>query len=82
VIGYAFWLQATTLVDSQVPTTREFWRKKYFSATEDEAHDPRPFAEVLVARVAAHKCSKSAPDTTCTDLQSTDQSLTSQRKPL
>jgi len=38
------------MVDSALPTTREFWRRKYFDATDAEASDPRPFAEVLAER--------------------------------
>ena len=35
------------LVDSTLESTRVFWRKEFFGATEEEARDPRPFAEVL-----------------------------------
>lgn len=41
---------ALQLVDSSLLTTREFWRKKFFGATDDEARDSRPFREVLAAR--------------------------------
>ena len=41
---------ALQLVDSSLLTTREFWRKKFFGATDDEARDPRPFREVVAAR--------------------------------
>lgn len=38
------------MVDSALATTREFWRKKYFDATDAEANDPRPFIDVLRER--------------------------------
>jgi hypothetical protein len=37
------------MVDSAVPTTREYWRLKV-GANEQEASDPRPFADVLAER--------------------------------
>lgn len=48
----AFPFMALQLVDSQLATTREFWRSKYWNATAEEASDPRPFREVLAARNA------------------------------
>lgn len=38
------------LVDSEIETTRVYWRKTYFGATDEEASDPRPFEEVMKAR--------------------------------
>lgn len=43
-------LMALQLVDSSLLTTREFWRKKFFDATDDEARDPRPLREVIAER--------------------------------
>ena len=40
---------AAQLVDSDLATTREFWRMK-LGANEAEASDPRPFMDVLAAR--------------------------------
>jgi hypothetical protein len=34
-------------MDSEIESTRIFWRKKYFNVTDEQARDPRPFAEVL-----------------------------------
>lgn len=45
-----FQFMAMQLIDSPLATTREFWRKKYFGACDQEACDPRPFAEVLAER--------------------------------
>jgi hypothetical protein len=42
--------QTTQMVDSSLESTRVFWRQKYFNATEAEARDPRPFAQVLAER--------------------------------
>ena len=54
-------MQIVQMVDSTVPTTREFWRRTYFDATDDEARDPRPFAEVLESRaVLTHQQAKEA----------------------
>lgn len=41
---------ASQLIDSDLETTRVFWRKKYFGATEAEASDPRPWAGVVAGR--------------------------------
>jgi len=41
------------MVDSEVKSTRAFWRKKFFGATDAEAADPRPFEEVLAERPGA-----------------------------
>lgn len=41
---------AEQLVDSTVLTTRVYWRKKFYAATDEEANDPRPFAVVLSER--------------------------------
>lgn len=41
------------LVDSSLETTRLYWRREFFDATEAEAADPRPFAQVLADRVRA-----------------------------
>lgn len=38
------------MVDSAVPTTREYWRMMV-GATPNEAKDPRPFAEVFAERL-------------------------------
>lgn len=48
-----FTRMADQLVDSALPSTREFWRTRYFNATPEEAADPRPFSEVLAERVAS-----------------------------
>ena len=50
LIELAFINQCSQLVDSQLETTRVFWRKKYFNATDAESLDPRPFADVLAER--------------------------------
>lgn len=50
MLNLAFLLQLEQLVDSAIPSTREFWRHKYFNATDQEAKDPRPFVEVLKER--------------------------------
>lgn len=42
--------QLMQLPDSALLETRVFWRTKFFNATEAEANDPRPFAEVLKER--------------------------------
>lgn len=41
---------AGRLVDSDIPSSREFWRARYFDATPAEASDPRPFSEALAER--------------------------------
>ena len=41
---------AAQLVDSQLVTTRIYWRVRYFNATPEEAADPRPFSVVLGER--------------------------------
>jgi len=38
------------MLDSSLETPRVYWRQKFFGATEAEAHDPRPFAEVVAER--------------------------------
>lgn len=38
------------LIDSTILTTRIFWRTKYCGASEREASDPRPWAEVVAQR--------------------------------
>jgi hypothetical protein len=38
------------MLDSSLETTRVYWRQTFFNATEAEAHDPRPFAEILAER--------------------------------
>lgn len=45
-----FEIMKNQLVDSELESTRVFWRKKYFDATDEEAADPRPFIEVLGER--------------------------------
>lgn len=35
------------LVDSELESTRVFWRMKYGGASEAQALDPRPFSEVV-----------------------------------
>ena len=50
MLNLAFLIQLEQLVDSALPSTREFWRRKYFNATDQEATDPRPFIEVLKER--------------------------------
>lgn len=40
----------TPMTDSSLETTRVFWRTKYFDASTEEAHDPRPWAEVWAER--------------------------------
>jgi hypothetical protein len=39
------------MVDSPLLSTRVFWRKKFWGATDEEANDPRPFIEVLRDRI-------------------------------
>ena len=46
---------AMQLVDSALATTREFWRTKYFGATEAEANDPRPWSELMAERQASRR---------------------------
>lgn len=53
VLNRIFQMQLVQLVDSTNPTTREFWRKTYCNASDDEARDPRPFADVLASRAGA-----------------------------
>lgn len=50
MLDLAFLIQLEQLVDSALPSTREFWRRKYFNATDQEVADPRPFNEVLKER--------------------------------
>jgi hypothetical protein len=50
ILTYAFDLHLQQHVDSVLPTTRIFWRTKFFNATPEEANDPRPWAEVLAER--------------------------------
>lgn len=45
-LDYMIW----QMVDSQLETTRIFWRQKYFEATDEEARDPRPFVDILKER--------------------------------
>ena len=52
MLGFAFMLYLNQMPDSPLETTRVFWRKKYFNATDKEAYDPRPWAEVLSERAA------------------------------
>jgi len=50
IFDASFGRMANQLVDSALPSTREYWRKKFFGATDIEAADPRPFIEVLASR--------------------------------
>lgn len=50
MLSIAFAIQASQLVDSALESTRIFWRKKYFNASDAEARDPRPFHIVLSER--------------------------------
>ena len=50
-LPYAFSLLVAQMVDSAAPTTRAFWRKEYYAATDAEANDPRPFEQVLADRI-------------------------------
>ena len=43
-------LMCGSMIDSRLATTRVFWRKKYYDATDEEANDPRPFSDVLADR--------------------------------
>lgn len=43
-------LMTMQLVDSLVLSTRIYWRRKFFAATDAEANDPRPFRVVLSER--------------------------------
>lgn len=43
----ALQIQIATMVDSKLETTRVFWRKKFYNATDEQAYDPRPFLDVL-----------------------------------
>lgn len=47
----AFGLVLYSCVDSEIETTRVYWRKKFCNASEAEARDPRPFEEVLSERI-------------------------------
>ena len=47
LIGGHAYVMAHQMIDSTLETTRVFWRKKFFGATDEQAKDPRPFAEVL-----------------------------------
>lgn len=53
MIGQHLTLMAYQLVDSPLATTCEFWRRKYFDASDVEAADPRPFVDVLKERANA-----------------------------
>jgi hypothetical protein len=55
MIRTALRLYLESMVDSSVPETRMFWRRKWFNATEQEAADPRPFAEVLDERLVSER---------------------------
>lgn len=50
MLQYAFALHLASHIDSRLESTRVYWRKKFFNATDAEARDPRPFAEVLAER--------------------------------
>jgi hypothetical protein len=50
LIGTAFANMATGMVDSVLESTRVYWRKKYFEATDDDARDPRPWIDVAADR--------------------------------
>jgi hypothetical protein len=50
MLGSAFMLYLKQMPDSSLETTRVFWRKKYWNATDKEAYDPRPWKEVLSER--------------------------------
>ncbi|KFB10373.1 hypothetical protein EL18_01404 [Nitratireductor basaltis] len=50
MLAYAFMLNLVSHVDSRLESTRVFWRQKYFNATDEEARDPRPWAEVFAER--------------------------------
>ncbi len=51
VFELAFSLHLASHVDSELETTRVYWRKKFFNASDAEARDPRPFEEVLSKRI-------------------------------
>ncbi len=40
----------TPMVDSELETTRVFWRKRFYGASDEEAHDPRTFFDVVMDR--------------------------------
>ena len=46
---------AAQLVDSVLPSTREFWRRK-LGATAAEAVDPQPWSDVLSQRDQSGAC--------------------------
>jgi hypothetical protein len=50
LLGFAFMSYLNQMPDSSLETTRVFWRKKYWNATDKEAYDPRPWKEVLSER--------------------------------
>ena len=52
LIGGHFLVLRKQMVDSRLATTRVFWRKKYYAATDKEASDPRPWCQVLAERKA------------------------------
>jgi hypothetical protein len=41
-----FMFMLSQMVESSLETTRIFWRKKYFDASDDLASYPRPWAEL------------------------------------
>ena len=45
-----FSIMANQLVDSTIDTTRVYWRKRYYNATDAEANDPRKWEVVLGER--------------------------------
>jgi len=51
MLDFAFNLYLKQMPDSSLESTRVFWRKKYWDATDKEAYDPRPWIEVLADRL-------------------------------
>lgn len=42
-----FGLMLLQMLDSEVETTRIFWRQKYLGFTDEQARDPRSWVEVV-----------------------------------
>lgn len=52
LIDLAFDIQLNQLVDSDLESTRIFWRQEYLNFSDAEARDPRNAREILEARDA------------------------------
>jgi hypothetical protein len=47
MLEQALMLQASTLVDSSLATTRIYWRKEIFGLSDEIANDPRSLSVIL-----------------------------------